>query len=149
MIMTTDVEEVIREIRAASEHCFPDAEIVCLFGSFARKDVRPFSDVDVGLQLSQDPDILTLGDMTGRLEERIGRSVDILLMKDLAERDPELAYRIAAEAILISQHDRDAFAFFKKRAFLHYFDTEHLRTLTRSTLHRRVSGGNMGKRNYV
>ena len=120
-----------------------------MFGSFARGEVRPFSDIDIALEAESDPDILTLGDAAGAIEAATGRSVDIVLTRGLPERDPELAYKIAAEGVLLYEQRRYAFAYFKKQAFLYYLDTAYLRSLNQKALHRRIRDGAMGKRNYV
>ncbi len=111
--------------------------------------MRPYSDIDIGIYLPEDPDILSLGDLVGRLESALGRPVDILLLRGLPERNPELAFRVANEGILITEQQRHRYAQFKKQAFLYYLDTEYLRRLTRPALRRRVLSGNMGRRNYV
>ncbi|MCA1755185.1 MAG: nucleotidyltransferase domain-containing protein [Spirochaeta sp.] len=147
--MSSVQDEVIRECATVLKACLPHLEFACLYGSCARGEMLPFSDIDIGLYLPEDPDILSLGDVAGRLETALRRPVDILLLRGLPERDPELAFRVADEGVLITEDRRHRYAQFKKQAFLYYLDTEYLRKLTRSALHRRVLSGNMGRRNYV
>ncbi len=142
-------EELIKEIESVLQTCMPQLEFACLYGSCARGEMRPYSDIDIGLYVPEDPEILTLGDVTGRLESNLGRPVDILLLRGLPERDPELAFRVASEGVLITEHRRHRYADFKKQAYLYYLDTQHLRELMRSTLRHRVLKGNMGRRNYL
>ncbi len=111
--------------------------------------MRPYSDIDIGIYLPEDPDILSLGDLVGCLESALGRPVDILLLRGLPERNSQLAFRVANEGILITEQQRHRYTQFKKQAFLYYLDTEYLRRLTRPALRRRVLSGNMGRRNYV
>lgn len=66
--------------------------------------------------------------MPGAIEATTGRSVDIVLIRGLADRDPELAYKIAAEGTLLYERREYAFAHFKKQAFLYYLDTAYLRS---------------------
>ena len=55
-------------------------ERVELFGSIARGDERPDSDVDLLIEFSadRDPSLVELGDLKEALEERLGRRVDVL-----------------------------------------------------------------------
>ena len=117
--MIETLREAETTLRTEILRCVPEAGFIALFGSFARGEVRPFSDID------------------------------IVLTRGLPERDPELAYKIAAEGVLLYEQRRYAFAYFKKQAFLYYLDTAYLRSLNRKALHRRLRDGAMGKRNYV
>jgi len=94
------MREAETTVRTEILRCVPEADFVCVFGSFARGNVRPFSDIDIALSTETEPDILTLGDAAGAIEAATGRPVDILLVRGLAERDPELAYKIASEGVL-------------------------------------------------
>ncbi len=132
------MREVETTVRAEILRCVPEADFVCLFGSFARGNVRPFSDIDIAVSTETEPDILTLGDAAGALEAATGRSVDILLVRGLAERDPELAYKIASEGVLLYERHRHRYAYFKKHAFLYDLDTAYLRSLNKKALHRRI-----------
>jgi predicted nucleotidyltransferase len=149
VIMSILLDEVVRNSREVLQTCLPHLGFACLYGSCARGEMRPFSDIDIGLLLPVEPEILELGDIAGRLESALGRPVDVLLLRRLPERNPELAFRIADEGVLITESRPNSFAQFKKQAFLYYLDTEYLRRLTRTALHRRVLSGNMGRRNYA
>ena len=143
------MREAETTVRTEILRCVPEADFVCVFGSFARGNVRPFSDIDIALSTETEPDILTLGDAAGAIEAATGRPVDILLVRGLAERDPELAYKIASEGVPLYERRQHSYAYFKKRAFLSYLDTAYLRSLNEAALHRRIRSHSMGKRNYV
>jgi len=136
-------------IAAATADVFPLAVAACVFGSSARGEMRPFSDVDLGLLLPDEPDLMDLGELAGRVEEICHRPVDIVSLRNLPERDPELAFRIADEGVPILESRRYAFADFKKEAFLWYIDTAPMRRMMKEALYRRIRSGNMGRRNYV
>ena len=127
----------------------PNVHFVALFGSFATGTVRPFSDIDLALSVPDDPDLLVLGNVMGIIEDRTGRPVDVVLVRGLPERDPELAFAIARDGVPIAEYCSGSWALFKKQAFLYYMDTEPLRTRMRAALHARVLSGNMGRRNFV
>ncbi|MFP4153867.1 MAG: type VII toxin-antitoxin system MntA family adenylyltransferase antitoxin [Alkalispirochaeta sp.] len=147
--MGESMREVVTTVRTEILRCMPETEFVCLFGSFARGEALPFSDIDIAVSTETEPDILTLGDAAGSIEAVCGRPVDILLVRGLSERDPELAFKIASEGVLLYERRRHSYACFKKRAFLSYLDTAYLRSLNTAALHRRVRNRSMGKRNYV
>lgn len=136
-------------IAAATVDVFPSAIAACVFGSTARGEMRPFSDIDLGLLLPDDADLMDLGELAGRVEEICRRPVDIVSLRGLPERDPALAFRIADEGVPIFESRRYAFADFKKEAFLWYIDTAPLRRMMKQALYRRIRSGNMGRRNYV
>ena len=141
--------DTLARIAAATADVFPRAIAACVFGSAARGEMRPFSDVDLGLLLPDDADIMDLGELAGRVEDVCRRPVDIVRLRGLPERDPELAFRIADEGVPILESRRYAFADFKKDAFLWYMDTAPLRRMMKQALYRRIRSGNMGRRNYV
>lgn len=149
MRMIESMREAETTVRTEVLRCVPEARFISLFGSFARGEIRPFSDIDIALEAETDPDLLTLGDAAGAIEAATGRAVDIVLTRGLPQRDPELAYKIAAEGVLLYERRRYRYAYFKKQAFLYYLDTAYLRSLNRQALHQRVRNGAMGKRNYV
>lgn len=95
--MIEAVGEAETTLRTEILRCVPESGFIAVFGSFARGEVRPFSDIDIALDAERHPDLLTLGDAAGAIEDATGRSVDIVLTRGLADRDPELAYKIAAE----------------------------------------------------
>ena len=103
--------------------------------------MRPFSDVDLGLLLPDDPDLMDLGELAGRVEDICRRPVDIVSLRGLPERDPELAFRIADEGVPIFESRRYAFADFKKEAFLWYIDTAPLRRMMKQALYLRIRSG--------
>jgi predicted nucleotidyltransferase len=67
-----------------------------LFGSVARGEERPDSDVDLLVEIRRPAGYLALGRVQLRLEEILGRPVDLVPLKALK---PELAEGILAETI--------------------------------------------------
>jgi predicted nucleotidyltransferase len=141
--------ETLERIAAGTAEVFPHTVAACVFGSAARGEMKPFSDVDLAVLLPDEPDLMDLGELAGRVEDISRRSVDVVLLRRLPERDPELAFRIADEGLAILESRRFAFADFKKEAFLWYMDTAPLRQMMKQALYRRIRSGNMGRRNYV
>jgi hypothetical protein len=67
-----------------------------LFGSVARDQARPDSDVDVLIELDRPLSLLDLGRIQIRLEEILGQRVDLVMPEGLR---PRLRARVLAEAI--------------------------------------------------
>ncbi|TVQ41554.1 MAG: nucleotidyltransferase domain-containing protein, partial [Spirochaetaceae bacterium] len=75
---TTDqIAEFVQQVLNAAA---PQTLFAVLFGSGARATMRPFSDIDIGLYFDHEPDLLTLGDIAGRIEAHAGRAVDIVML---------------------------------------------------------------------
>lgn len=89
----------IQRIAPAIAEVFPRSVAACVFGSAARGEMRPFSDIDLGLLLPDEPDLMDLGELAGRVEDMCCRPVDIVRLRGLPERDSELAFRIADEGV--------------------------------------------------
>jgi predicted nucleotidyltransferase len=89
------------------------------FGSAARGQMRPDSDLDIALALNAPLDTDALGRLVAELEAAAGRAVDVVL---ISEAPPGLAYRVFRDGQLLVQRDRDAFVRDKKRAILAYLD---------------------------
>lgn len=147
--MIEDINEAGALVRDLTPSVFPNAMCACIFGSFARSRVLPFSDLDVAILLPQEPELLEIGDLAAGLESASGRNVDIVLLAGLPERNPAFAFRIADEGVCVFQAHHRAFAGFKKQAFLWYLDTEYIRRLGEEALRRRAAAGKLGYRNYV
>lgn len=91
--MTQDVERyrsVILEV--AARH---GARNVRVFGSVARGDDRPDSDIDLLVDMGRDRSLLDLVALAQELEALLRRRVDVLTEQSLA---PAMRQRIAEEA---------------------------------------------------
>ena len=69
-----------------------------IFGSFAREEVTPDSDVDILLEITDDISLLDFVGIKIEIEEAIGRKVDLVEYKALK---PLLRERILSEEIAI------------------------------------------------
>jgi hypothetical protein len=112
----------------------PRIAYALVFGSSARGEACPHSDLDVAVGLSAGGSLeaLELGALTARLEEAAGRPVDLVL---LDEAPPGLAYRIFRDGRPILERDRNALVRRKARAILEYLDFQPIEELfTRGVL---------------
>ena len=94
-MMTTDVLKANRNgiLRLASQH---GAHHVRVFGSVARGEAGPTSDIDLLVQMDSGRSLLDLIALTQELESVLQRKVDVLTDEGLS---PYLKERIQAEAV--------------------------------------------------
>jgi predicted nucleotidyltransferase len=99
----------------------PGIAYALVFGSAARGTAHTHSDVDVAIGLSEGQRLtaLELGDLVSRLEEAVGRSVDVV---DLEVAPPGLAYRIFRDGKVLVEKDRARLVARRARAVLEYLD---------------------------
>ena len=91
--LRTTVEAKREAIKAAAAR--HHGRRVRLFGSIARGEDRPGSDVDLLVDFDADSSLFDLIRLTRELEELLGRPVDVVSTGGLKERDS----RILSEAI--------------------------------------------------
>ncbi len=77
-----------------------DVRAVYLFGSFARGEAGPQSDIDVRLECGPEIDYADLLDIQELLEERLGRSVEIVA-NPLEFMRPAFRRRVQRDEVLL------------------------------------------------
>ena len=91
MCMLDIVRAKSGEIRSiARKH---QAEKVWLFGSCARKEERPDSDVDFLVKFREGASLFNLGGMNADVSRMLGRKVDVVEYSAI-EREPFFAYTV-------------------------------------------------------
>ena len=113
------MDEALRTVLQAD----PRIAFGLIFGSAARGETTPFSDVDVaiGLKPGEQLDAHAIGELTSQLEQAAGRTVDLVL---LDEARPSLAYRAFRDGRLLLEADRAVRVDRQVRAILEYLDFE-------------------------
>jgi uncharacterized protein len=112
------VQEIAHVFAARNE----DAAAVYLFGSIARGDDRPNSDVDIAVLYGKpvEPGLAGLKlSLAGDLEERLGRRVDLVVLDHQA---PDLIHRVLRDGIIVLETNRSARIRFEVKARNEYFD---------------------------
>lgn len=96
--------------------CADSATRVVLFGSVARGDARPDSDVDVGVLEGEFWPAHRLGAAIGAA---LGREAHVVLLEDASDH---LRYEIARHGVLLYESEPYRWARFQAEAALRWFD---------------------------
>ena len=76
------------------------AEKLWVFGSVARKEERPDSDIDLLVKFESPIGLFEFGDLQDELSSALGRKVDVIQNTTLF-REPRFAARVCPEAVRI------------------------------------------------
>ncbi|WP_260296039.1 type VII toxin-antitoxin system MntA family adenylyltransferase antitoxin [Sedimenticola hydrogenitrophicus] len=93
-----------------------------LFGSTARGEAKPGSDIDIAVLFHQEPPCSLDGlgmDIAGGIEGATGKRVDVVVLN---RASPDLIHRVLRDGVLILEKDRSARIRFEIRARAEYFD---------------------------
>ena len=100
----------------------PEVVVAYLFGSVARGDFHPRSDVDVGVVMAKDPPRTLEGlrlDLEADLERAVGHRVQMVVLN----RAPvDLIHRVLRDGVLLKDTDTSARIQFEVKARREYFD---------------------------
>ena len=109
--------DAIRSVLEAT----PRVEFGLVFGSQARGDARPDSDVDVAVGIEDRGRLSNaeLGDLISRLEQVTGRSVDVVV---LHEAGIPIAFRAFREGVEVYVRNRRALVDQKAQTIVQYLD---------------------------
>ena len=104
--------EAVRRIVAAE----PDVRLSVLFGSAARNELRPGSDVDVAVLGVAS---VQLGALEAAISRATGRSVDLV---SLDTAPPLLRFEVARDGLVLTERVPHAWSDFKARAMVDWWD---------------------------
>jgi predicted nucleotidyltransferase len=107
---------LIERLRAVLQR-FPAVRLAAVFGSAARGDERPGSDVDVALLLSPDTPDLRL-ELEAELGRAAGREIDLVYLDTAPAL---LRFEIARDGVLLAGR-RDDWVDFRTRAMIDWWD---------------------------
>jgi len=126
-----DRDVIVPALRAFFAEPPAGTAAVYLFGSTARGDSRPGSDVDVAILFEQDPPRTLEGLHTALaddLQARLGRRVDLVVLNHASS---DLVHRVLRDSILVCERNRSARVRFEVRLRNEYFDMEPIRNMYR------------------
>ncbi len=113
----------------------PDVRLAYLFGSAARGEERPRSDLDVGVLFEDDPAPEAINRLVAELERAVGRPVDLVV---LGTAPPLLAHEVISRGTLLVCRDEDDRVRFAARTVARYLDTAPLRAVQHAYLRERA-----------
>lgn len=122
--MTTD--ELLGKLREGLA-AVPGVVAVYLFGSVARGQARPSSDVDLGVLYEVTPPATLDGlglDLATELEAALGRRVDLVVLN---RASADLIHRVLRDGILVVERDRRRRIEFEVNSRNEYFDLAPIR----------------------
>ncbi len=122
-------------------------DFALIFGSYAQGKPFPFSDLDLAIHTSKDLDLLELGGLITELEELTQKEVDLILLNNLYQENPLLAYHIITEGVLLFSRDEEQWVEYKTKVFLYYFDHKALYEAMNKSFIKRIEENKIGKRN--
>ena len=123
MIQAMDAQRSVERLRQAFKGREQGVASVYLFGSVARGESRPGSDLDVAVLLEPAPErgayeSLRL-DLRAELESRLGQEIDFVVLN---HAPPDLVHRVLRDSVLVIEPDPSARVRFEVRARNEYWD---------------------------
>lgn len=112
-----------------------EVRLAYVFGSVARDEARPSSDLDLGVVFGLVPVPRELDRLATDLEAVAGRRVDLVVLN---EAPPLLTHEVIRWGRLIVCQDEDERVRFQTRATARYLDTRYLRQVQHRYLRERV-----------
>lgn len=119
----------------------PDVVAAFLFGSVARADEGPSSDVDIAVLLDEPVPggLLRAATLAAEAMEVLGRGdVDVVVLNGAT---PLLRHRVARDGVVLFARSNTDVAEFVIRALHEFVDTKPLRDLQRQQLKRKIREG--------
>jgi len=103
-------------------------DFAILFGSYARGEALPMSDIDIAAGMGDKTlTLMQRGYIIAELESRIHIDVDLLVLNRLLHTNPALAYHIFQEGYMLFIRNQRMLTELKTETMLRYLDTSHLR----------------------
>jgi len=145
MVMKKDIVEKTKE---ELKQIITDysVDFVIIFGSLVKGNFREDSDIDIAIHLQRDLELLEIGDIVSRLETKLEKNVDIVILNNLYKMDPVMAFEIISKGMPIYVINKEKFVEFKYRTFIEYMDTEYLRKMMDRDLKERIKNRKFGIR---
>lgn len=113
----TERESLLRRARDIALRALPDAMALYVYGSFARDEEWPDSDVDLAVLLPYEqaiPDFLAL---LGKLSDELGRPVDLVNLRTVGD---VLRREVLADGVTLYVSDPDALLAWEASAMSRY-----------------------------
>ena len=123
----TSVPVRLRELEVAAAPLAEDPRVLAIygFGSRARGEAGPGSDLDLAVLMDEDVDLMDELRLRADLVEQIRRDdIDLVILN---HAPPLLRYEVISAGQRLFSRDDERAGDFEHRAAMHCFDTAHLR----------------------
>ncbi len=124
-------------------------DFVLLFGSAAINTMHEMSDVDIGIFTGRKLPLKEIGYITAILESKLNKKVDICLLHNIEQKDPNFAFSILEKHKLITLNNEKSYIDFKTKVQLAYLDHKELIEANFASLKNRLENGSFSRRNYA
>ncbi|MHB2153644.1 type VII toxin-antitoxin system MntA family adenylyltransferase antitoxin [Calditrichota bacterium GD2] len=124
-------------------------DFAIVFGSVARNKANQLSDLDIGIHVGQNIDLMARGKIIADIEEIVKRNVDLVILNELYKTKPEFTYYILKDHHLIFAKNKEKYLAFKNKALLYYMDHKEFLDSIKDNFNRRLEEGKFGQRNYA
>jgi uncharacterized protein len=131
-------------LRAALDRAGAAVQCAWLFGSTARGEAGPLSDVDVAVLLDDSVTRESYLDVAAALVEELERSAPRTDLVVLNEAPPALRHRVLLDGVLLLERDPRQRIDFEVRSIREALDFQHVTALYDRALLDRAAGGRLG-----
>ena len=128
---------------------YKSIDFIIVFGSYAKEHYSELSDIDIAIHFSKMPDILELGYIIAKLEAKLCKKIDIIILNELYKKNAKFCRQIITEGIVLYVSDNNKFIEFKKNSLLYYLDLKDLYEKNIKKFLERIERNKIGEQNYV
>jgi len=145
------MEEVstLIDVLKSNLRSFPHVRLAVAFGSRARGDAYPTSDLDIAVELTPGSSLIDIGALVDRITTLTALKVDIVELSGLPESDPLMAYNIAKDGIPLIEETPGSFLEFRNLACIAYFDVQAFLAEQNRKLTDRLQKNTFGRPRYA
>ncbi|MBI4287985.1 MAG: DUF86 domain-containing protein [Chloroflexi bacterium] len=139
-----DISQVYAEVTSCASS-FPEVEAVLLFGSRARQEETPLSDVDLAYLLEKGLAPSTEAEIDTKLYNGISRilGTDEITLLDLGKAPLSIAFSVFQEGRVLFSRNPQRLAALQERTLILYPEIHRFRTETLAEFERSLKGGQM------
>lgn len=139
-----EVAALAESLRAALDRTGAAVQCAWLFGSTARGEAGPLSDVDVAVLLDENVARENHLDIAAALAEELERSAPRIDLTVLNEAPPALRHRVILDGLLLLERDPRQRIDFEVRSIREALDFQHIAAIYDRALLERAAGGRLG-----
>ncbi len=118
----SDIQIILKEILSKETNI----EFAYIFGSQVKNTYRFKSDLDIAVFFTSEPELPEIGRIVSELERSIDTEIDLVSLNNLYNKNPELAYNIISEGILIFSKNNSLLTKYKSSVYLAYLDIKSM-----------------------